>query len=77
MGDAGGELAERSELLGLHQAVLRGAQLVEGSRNFPGTFLNLLEQTDILDRDHGLVGEGLDPLRSADLKRELAPGAIW
>ena len=27
--DAGGELAERGQLLGLHQAVLRGAQVVE------------------------------------------------
>ena len=30
MRDAGGELAERGELLGLHQAILRGAQIVEG-----------------------------------------------
>ena len=30
--DAGGELAERGELLGLHQAILRGAKVVEGLR---------------------------------------------
>ena len=32
MGDAGGELAERGELLGLDQAILRGAQVVERLR---------------------------------------------
>jgi hypothetical protein len=56
--DAGGELAERGELLGLHQAILRGAQFVERSDKLFGAFLHLLEQPDILDGDHGLVGEG-------------------
>ena len=32
VGDAGGQLAERSELFGLHQAVLRGAQFLERLR---------------------------------------------
>ena len=34
--DAGGELAERSELFGLHQPILRGAQFVERKRKFLG-----------------------------------------
>ncbi len=29
MGDAGGQLAERGELLGLNQAILRGAQFFQ------------------------------------------------
>ena len=62
MGDAGGELAERGELLGLHQAILRGAQVVERQRQFAGSLLNLIEQANILDRDHGLVGEGRDQI---------------
>jgi len=31
-------------------------------RKFPGARLHLIEQADILDRDHGLVGEGLHQL---------------
>ena len=42
MGDAGGELAERSQLLGLHQAVLRGAQIVERQRQLLGALLHLV-----------------------------------
>ena len=57
--DAGGELAERSKLLGLHQAVLRGAQVFERKRQFPGALLHLFEQPHVLDGDDGLVGEGL------------------
>ena len=59
VGDAGGELAERGQLLGLHQPVLRGAQFVERRGKFPGARLHLVEQPDVLDRDHRLVGEGL------------------
>src|SRR5882757_306403 len=62
MGDAGGELAERSEFLGLHQAILRGAQLIERERQFPGPLLNLAKQSRILDRDDGLVGKGSDQI---------------
>ena len=35
--DAGGELAERGELLGLDQAVLRGAQILERARRAPAS----------------------------------------
>ena len=34
--DASGELAERGKFFGLDQAVLRGAEIVEGLRQFPG-----------------------------------------
>src|SRR5262249_51230206 len=57
VGDAGGELAEGSQLLGLDQAALRGAQVIEGLRELAGARLDLLEQAHVLDRDDGLVGE--------------------
>ena len=57
--DAGGELAERGELLRLHEAVLRGPQILERARQLLGPCLHLLEQPHVLDRDHRLVGEGL------------------
>ena len=60
--DAGGELAERGELLGLDQAVLRGAQIVERCGQLPGALLHLVEQPHVLDGDHGLVGECRDEL---------------
>ena len=59
MRDAGGELAQGSELLGLDQPILRGAQIVERLRQFPRALLNLGEQACVLDGDHGLVGKGL------------------
>ena len=62
VGDAGGELTEGGEFLGLHQAVLRGAQFVQRGRQLPGACLYLIEQPYILDRDHRLVGEGLEQL---------------
>ena len=62
MRDAGGELAERGELFGLHQPVLRGAEVVERSGKLLGARLNLVEQPHVLDRDHGLIGEGLQQL---------------
>ena len=62
MGDTGCELPERSEFLGLHQALLRGAQVFERFREFAGAGLHLLEQTRILDGDHGLVGKSLQQL---------------
>ena len=68
--DAGGQLAERGEFLGLDEAVLRGAQVVERPRQLVGPRLHFIEQADILDRDAGLVGEGFDQL---DLpRREIA-----
>ena len=54
-----GELAERGELLGLHQTVLRGAEVVEGLREVPGALLHFLEQLDIRNGDDSLVGKGL------------------
>ena len=60
--DAGGELAEGSQLLGLHQAILGGAQVVEGSGEFPGALLDFVEQADVFDRDHGLVGKRCNQL---------------
>ena len=62
MRDAGGELAERGQLLGLHQAILRGAEIVERLRQLARARLHLLEQLDVLDRDHGLIGEGVAQL---------------
>ncbi|MEY9528684.1 hypothetical protein ABIF70_009825 [Bradyrhizobium japonicum] len=58
--DAGGELAERGQLFGLDQTVLRGAQIVERSGELPRAVLHLVEQAGVLDRDHGLVGKGLE-----------------
>jgi hypothetical protein len=55
--DAGGELAERGELLGLHQAVLRGAQVVERLRQLPRCAPAPRRTGGVLDGDHGLVGE--------------------
>jgi hypothetical protein len=43
MGDTGGQLAERGELLGLHQAILRGAQIVQRFCQFAGAPLLGLE----------------------------------
>ena len=60
VGDAGGQLAQRGELLGLHQAVLRGLQILQRLRQFAGAGFDALEQPHVLDRDHGLVGEGRD-----------------
>src|SRR5580704_5824702 len=59
MRDAGGKLAERGELFGLHQAVLRGAQSLQRKRKLPGALLYLFEQTHVLDGDDSLVGKGL------------------
>ena len=46
VGDAGGELAERGELLGLHQAVLRGPQFLQRLRQFGGALLDFLFEAD-------------------------------
>ena len=58
--DACSELAERSQLLGLNQPVLRGAQFIERSGEFFGPLLYLFEHSDIADGDHGLIGKGLE-----------------
>ena len=57
MRNAGGELAERSELLGLHQAILRGAEVVERLRQVVGALAQFLQQPRIFDRDHSLLGK--------------------
>ena len=41
------------------EPVLRLAQIVERRREFVRARLHLVEQAHVLDRDHGLVGEGL------------------
>ena len=56
--DAGGQLTERGELLGLDQAVLRGAQVLQRLRQFARAGLNAFEQAHVLDRNRRLVGEG-------------------
>ena len=60
--DAGGELAERGELLRLHQAVLRSAQVFQRSGQLARARLHLVEQSHVFDRDHRLIGEGLTEL---------------
>ena len=60
VGDAGGELAEGSELFRLDQPILRFAQVVERGGELLGARLHLVEQARVLDGDDGLVGEGLD-----------------
>jgi hypothetical protein len=58
VGYSGGQLAERSKLFRLHQAVLRGAQIFERLAQLLGSHLNVVKQAHILDRDHRLVGKG-------------------
>ena len=60
--DASGELTERGELLGLHQTILRGPQILQGFSQFARASLHAFKQAHVLDRDHRLVGEGLDQL---------------
>ena len=71
MRDAGGELAERSELFGLHQAVLRGAQIVERTRKLLCAALDLVFQVGIgflQPRAHvvELVGEAFQLVAGLD-----------
>ena len=60
MCNARGKLAERCQLLGLNEAILGVAEIIERLREFPRAILHLSEQSSVLDRDDGLVGEGLD-----------------
>ncbi len=62
MGDARDQPAQRGQLLGLHQTVLRGAEILERLRQLPGAFLHLGEQPGVLDGDDGLTGEGFQEL---------------
>ena len=66
VGDAGGQLAQRGHLLGLDQPVLGAAQISEcglggGARaaRFFAAGHQFLKEPRILDREHGLPGEGL------------------
>jgi len=52
-------LAKRGELLGLHQPVLRGAQLFQRFPQFAGAGLHVFKQSHVLDGDRRLIGEGL------------------
>ncbi len=60
--NAGGELAERGKLLGLHKAVLRGAQIVQRLAQIVGALAQFIEQSRVLDGDDGLRGEVSDEL---------------
>src|SRR5215203_3163044 len=85
MRDAGGQLAERGELLSLDQPLLRGSELLERFRQFPGAGFDVLEQARVLDREHRLRGESLQEvdrrfrehsrLFAADYER--ADDAVW
>ena len=55
--DARCELAERGKLLGLDQAVLRGAQLGERAFEVVGARAQFGQEPCVLDGDHRLVAE--------------------
>ena len=57
VGDAGGQLAERSEFLGLDQAVLRGAQFSSDSARSVVRCRNSVEQPMFSMAIDGLSGE--------------------
>jgi len=70
VGDTGGELPERGQLLGLYQAILRGAKLVRAMRQ-PPWFVPAPRQTDGHSRwaITGLIGEGLDQIDLPGIER--------
>src|SRR5262249_42144850 len=55
--DAGRELAKQGKFLGLHEAILGGAQIFKRFGQFARAGLNLVKQANVLDSDHRLVGE--------------------
>ena len=57
VGDTGGQLAERSKLLGLHQAILRGTQFFQRLAEIVGTLAQFVKQPRVLDGDDRLRGE--------------------
>ena len=73
--DAGGELAERGELLGLNQAVLCGAQFFQRHRQFACAGFHAFKQTSVLNREHRLSRERLKQINGVFRKfaRLLAP----
>src|SRR5262249_52628010 len=68
-------LSERGEFFGLHQAILSGAQVLQGFCQFACSRLYAFEKSRILDRQHRLGGEGLQELDGAlgKFTRFLAP----
>ena len=52
MGNAGSQLTERGKLFGLDQALLRGFQLIKRLCKLPGTGLDILKKTRILNSYH-------------------------
>src|SRR5262249_23924176 len=52
------ELAERGQLLGLDQPVLRGTQFLQRVRELARTLLDFVEQAGVFDCDRRLVGKG-------------------
>ena len=60
--DASGELTERGELLRLHQAVLRGAQILQRGSQFARARPHVFKQPRVLDRHHRLVGKRLQQI---------------
>ena len=73
--DAGGQLTERGQLLGLDQAILRGPQVLQRFRQFAGAGFHVFKQTRVLDRQHRLRREGLQQFDCAlgKFARLLAP----
>ena len=55
--DAGGELTERGKLLRLHQAILRGAQVLQRLRQLARARFHAFEQPHVLDCDCRLIRE--------------------
>src|ERR1700676_1462494 len=58
--DTGGELAERGQLLSLHETILCGPQIFQRSSQFARSGFHAFEQTHILNCNRGLVGKNRD-----------------
>jgi hypothetical protein len=69
VGDAGGELAERGELLGLNEPVLGGAQLLQRSRQFAGACFDAFVQPRVMNGHRRLRGERLHQVNGTWRKR--------
>ena len=65
MSDARHQPSQRGQLLGLHETVLRGAEILERLRQLPRALLHLGEQPRVLDGDDRLTGEGFQETRPA------------
>ena len=60
MGNARGELTERSKFLRLNEAILCRSQVLERPRKVIRALSKFVEQPRILDGDDGLIGKGGD-----------------